>query len=187
MTSTYNYMFDNLTRVNEDSAGITERDLQNQGHNNYTTANHVKHRAGMEEPIGFATGQPNIFYKGPHGAIDGSTIDDESNLLISSSQTNTKCKLNLQTRRFVSVPYLGRGPHNPDIESKLLQGSFIDPKKSCKQETEKSYNREKTSLVKSVRHSIQNPRYLIESSARKDWVRGGLPSRQLVIEENMKN
>jgi len=187
MTSTYNYMFDNLTRVNEDSAGITERDLQNQGHNNYTTSNHVKHRAGMAEPIGFATGQPNIFYKGPHGAIDGSTIDDESTLLISSSQTNSKCKLNLQTRQFVSVPYLGRGPHNPDIESRLLQGSFIDPKKSCKQETEKSFNREKTSLVKSVRHSIQNPKYLIESSARKDWVRGGLPSRQLVIEENMKN
>lgn len=187
MTSTYNYMFDNLTRVNEDSAGITERDLQNQGHNNYTTSNHVKHRAGMKEPIGFATGQPNIFYKGPHGAIDGSTIDNESNLLIRSSQTNSKCKLNLQTRQFVSVPYLGRGPHNPDVESKLLQGSFIDPKKSCKQETEKSFNREKTSLVKSVRHSIQNPKYLIESSARKDWIRGGLPSRQLVIEENMKN
>jgi len=178
-------MFDNLTRIHDDSVGVTERDLQNQEHGNYTTSNHLKHRAGMKEPIGFATGQPNIFFTGPHGAIDGSTIDSESNLLISTTQTNSKCKLNLQTRQFVAVPYLGRGPHNPVLESKLQQGTFLEPKRSCKRDTEKSFNREKTALVKSLQESIQNPKFLIEKSARSDWVRGGVASRQMSIETNL--
>ena len=96
-------MFDNITRIHDDSVGVTERELQNQNQGSYTTSNYFKRYSGMKGPIKFATSQPNVFYKGSHGALDGSTIDDESNLLIGSVQTNPKCKLNLQQRQFLSV------------------------------------------------------------------------------------
>ena len=140
----------------------------------------------MKQPITFATNQPNIFYKGSHGALDGSTVDDESNLLIGSIQTNPKCKLNLQPRQFVSVPYLGRGPAHPLLESKLQQGSDFLGKKSCKTITEKSYNNEKTPLFESLQRTIQNPANLIEDVANDGWIRGGLPSRQLAISAALK-
>lgn len=147
MTSAFSYMFDNITRIHDDSVGITERELQNQNQGSYTTSNYFKRYSGMKEPIQFATQQPNVFYKGSHGALDGSTIDNESDLLIGTIQTNPKCRLNLQQRQFLSVPYLGRGPARPLLESRLQQGSLVDPKKSCKTITEKPFSREKTQLV----------------------------------------
>ena len=182
MTSSYSYMFDNITRIHDDAAGITERDLQNQTHNTYATSNYFKRYSGMKEPINFATSQPNVFFKGSHGALDGSTIDSESDLFIGSIQTNPKCKLNLQQRQYLSVPYLGRGPARPLLESRLQQGSQVEPKKSCKTITEKSFYREKTYLVESLQKTITNPNNLIEDSAHEGWIRGGLPARQLAIE-----
>jgi hypothetical protein len=182
MSSVYNYMFNNLTRIHDDSVSKTERDSQNENQNNYTVANHYLKYSGMREPINFATSQPNVFYKGGHGALNGSTIDDESNLFIGTIQTNPRCRLNLQPRQFLSIPYLGKGVHKPVLESKLQQGAVIDPKKSCKAVTEKSFSREKTYLVDSLRNTVQNPNNLIENNAHEGWIRGGLPSRQLTIE-----
>lgn len=187
MSNVFNYMFDNMTRVGDDKATINDKDQQNVEHGNYTTNNHYLKYAGMREPINFATSQPNVFYKGGHGALNGSTIDNESDLLIGKIQTNPKCKLNLQQRQFLTVPYLGKGVQKPVLESKLQQGAVVDPKKSCKKITEKSYGREKTHLVESLQKTVQNPSNLVESSAHDGWIRGGLPSRQLAIETAMRN
>ena len=96
MTSVFNYMFNNLTRTHDDSVNKTEQDIQNNNFGNYMTSNYYLKQAGMAQPISFATSQPNVFYKGGHGALNGATVDDESNLLIGSTQTNMKCRLNLQ-------------------------------------------------------------------------------------------
>ena len=186
MSSTFNYMFDNITGLHDDTVGITEREIQNQNQGRYTTSNYFKRYTGMREPLKFATSQPNVFYKGPNGSLDGAVVDDESNLMIGSIQTNSKCKLNLQQRQFLSVPYLGRGPAKPLLESRLQQGSQVEPKKSCKTITEKSFSREKTHLVNSLQSTIQNPDNLIENSAHEGWIRGGLPSRQLAIQTALR-
>ena len=184
MTSVYNYMFDNITGLKDDAVGVTERDLQNQNHNNLTLTNHFKNDEVLGNPVRFSTSQPNVFLnKTPK--LQGSVVDDESNLLIGSIQTNPKCKLNLQQRQYLTVPYLGRGPAKPLLESKLLQGAQLDSKKSCKTITEKSFAREKTFLVDSLQNTIQNPDNLIENNAHEGWIRGGLPSRQLAIETSL--
>ena len=93
MTSVYNYMFDNITGLKDDAVGVTERDLQNQNHNNLTLTNHFKNDNVLDNPVRFSTSQPNVFLnKTPK--LQGSVVDDESNLLIGSIQTNPKCKLN---------------------------------------------------------------------------------------------
>ena len=92
----------------------------------------------MGKPIHFATSQPNVYYNGGAGVSAGCTIDNDSNLRIGSVQTNPKCRINLQERPYLTVPFLGRGPSNPVLESKLIQGASVMDKKSCKQITEKN-------------------------------------------------
>jgi hypothetical protein len=187
MTSVFSYMFNNLSGLNDDAVGITEQELQSQYHNNWMTTNHFKNEPVTGTPIKFATSQPNVFIqKGPSGSLRGSEVDVESNLFISTIQTNPKCKLNLQQRQYLTVPYLGRGPGKPLLESKLQQGSQLELKKSCKTITEKSWGREKTPLVDSLQETIQNPDNLIEGNAHHGWIRGGLPSRQLTIESSLR-
>ena len=51
-------------------------------------------------------------------------------LTIKKENKEAEEKLQLHQRPFVTVPYLGRGPSKPDLESKLMQGEVITEKKS---------------------------------------------------------
>ena len=112
-SSVYNFTFDNLSRIGDDTCGISERDMQNQNFGTYPLQSYFLKNCGMRKPINFATTQPNVFYKGGHGGLGGCTIDKDSNLKLGSIQTNTPSKLNLQQRQFLTVPFLGRGPPRP--------------------------------------------------------------------------
>jgi hypothetical protein len=182
MASTFNYTFDNLTRIGVDNCAQSEQDIQNQNMGSYLTKNYFEQFCGMNTPISFATQQPNVFYKcGPHSSvgIGGCKVDTDSNLKIGRLQVQPKCSISLQKRPFLTVPYLGRGPSKPVVESKLMQGSYSGDKKSCKNLTEKSFNYDRVDLIPSIKATIQNPNNLIEGVAAEGWIRGGLPSREL--------
>ncbi len=186
--SVYNYTFDNLTRLGDDSCGITSRDVQNNASGTYTTTNYFLKWCGMKQPIEFATRQPNIFYNGGYGnycGAGGCNIQSDSNLKIGSIQTHPKCRISLYQRPFATVPYLGRGPPKPVLEARLQQGAVINDKKSCKTITEKSFkNHIEVPLVPSLQATIQNPANLVEGVAASGWIRGGLPSRELTRDQD---
>ena len=187
MTSTFNYTFDNLTRIGDDNCTSTQRDIQNKAFGNYMMKNEALKWCGMKRPIDFATSQPNINYKGGVGnnvGAGGCVVDDNSNLMIGTIQTNPKCRISLYQRPFVTVPYLGRGPCKPTLESELQQGDRVSNKKSCNTVTETPFLREITPLVPSLEETIQNPHNLVEGVAAKGWIRGGLPTRDLVRDQD---
>ena len=180
--STFSYTFNNLTRIEQDNCAKSERDIQNQNQGSYLTKNYFAKYCGMNTPINFATNQPSMFcVSGPHTSVGvgGCNVDTDTNLKIGRIQTQPKCSISLQKRQFLTVPYLGRGPSKPVVESKLLQGSYSGDKKSCKNLTEKSFNYDRVDLIPSIKASIQNPHNLIEGVAAEGWIRGGLPSREL--------
>lgn len=177
-SSVYNFTFDNLSRIGDDTCGISEREMQNQNFGNYPLQSFFLQDCGMNKSISFATNQPNVFYKGGHGGLGGCTIDSESNLKLGSIQTNPKCRISLQQRPFLTVPFLGRGPSRPIEETKLMQGGYTGDKKACKTLMEKTM-RTNQDLVPSLKATIQNPANLCESTAHDGWIRGGLPSREL--------
>lgn len=179
MASSYNFKFGNLTRIGDDVCGISERDIQNQQFGSYKTQNYFEKNCGLRQPISNATMQPNVFVNGGYGVADSCNIDTDSNLRVRQTQTNPKCRISLQERPFKSVPYLGRGPSNPVMESRLQQGKFLAEKKSCRQLMEKSFRTTDVDLVPSLKATIQNPNNLIEGVASKGWIRGGLPSREV--------
>ena len=187
MASVYNYNFDNLTRIGDDTCGITAREAQNNAMGSYTTTNYFLKECGMKKPIAFATQQPNMFYNGGFGpcGAGGCNITSDSNLKIGTIQTHPKCKISLQQRPFSTVPYLGRGPPRPVLEARLQQGAMINDTKSCKTITETSYgNYSRTPLLPTVQATIKNPHNLIEGVAAEGWIRGGLPSRELTRDQD---
>ncbi len=187
MATSYSYRFDNLTRIGNDTCGINARDVQNNNYGSYITTNYFTGHGTMKRAIEFATQQPNMFYKSGTGScsVGGCNIDSESDLKIGTIQTNPRCRISLQERPFITVPYLGRGPPKPELESKILQGSSINELKSCKTITEESFdNYNLTPQIPEIKDTIQNPNNLIESSAAEGWIRGGLPSRELTRNNN---
>ena len=178
MASVYNYTFENSSRIGNDVCGISEREMQNQNFGTYPLQSFFLKNCGMRKPISFATNQPNVFFNGSHGGLGGCTIDKDSNLKLGSIQTNPKCRINLQQRQFLTVPFLGRGPSRPVEETQLLQGGYTGDKKSCKTLMEKTHKTNQD-LVPSLKATIQNPANICESTAADGWIRGGLPSREL--------
>jgi hypothetical protein len=180
MATTSNYTFYNLSRIGDDNCGISGRDMQNNDIGNYLTTNHYEKWCGMKHPIDFATQQPNVNFSGGHGGIGGCTIENNSKLKMGSIQTRPKCRISLYQRPFATVPFLGRGPPRPVVESRIQQGAWMSDTKSCKTIMEKSFEQHTTTpLVPTLAATIQNPANLVEGIAADGWIRGGLPSREL--------
>jgi len=179
MSSVYDFTFENLSRIGNDHCTLSERDIQNQNYGSYSLQSYFLKNCGMAKPINFATSQPNIFYNGGHLGLGGCNVTSDSKLKIGSVQTNPKCRISLQQRQFLTVPFLGRGPCKPVEESKLQQGGYLGDKKSCKTIMEKSLRAEQLDLVPSLKATIQNPANIVEGVAAEGWIRGGLPSREM--------
>jgi len=184
MASVYNYTFDNSNRIGSDQCAVSERDTQNNNFGSYSLQSYFLKNCGMRKPIEFATSQPNVFYNGSHQVgLGGCNVEADSKLKIGTIQTNPKCRISLQQRPFLTVPYLGRGPSQPLEESKLQQGGYTGDKKSCKTIMEKTL-RSNQDLVPSLKATIQNPSNLCEGVAASGWIRGGLPSRELTRDQD---
>ena len=188
MATVHNYLFDNLSRIGDDQCSHTLRDILNKKAGTYMLKNYDLKNCGMAKPIKFATQQPGINFKGGRGdnvvGVGGCVVDDNSKLTIGSIQTNPKCRISLFQRPFATVPYLGRGPPRPILESKIQQGDHVTNKKSCNTVSEIPYLRERTDLVPSLQQTIQNPANLIEGVAARGWIRGGLPTRDLIRDQD---
>ena len=179
MFSTYDYTFNNLSRIGNDSCDVSQRDIQNNSSSNYLLTN-FKPNCPMNSALTFAASQPTMNFTGSHQvSTDGSNIDTNSQLFL-SDLTRSKCKLSLIERPYMTVPYLGRGNCDTDIECKLQCGELIDDKKTLCQLSEVSYeNLHRVPLIPSVKSTISNPENLVEDVASDGWMRGGMPSREM--------
>lgn len=183
MASVYNYTFDSLTRLGDDSCYVSERTKQNSQYGSYNTTNYFSQNCGLKNPLNFATSMPNVFVNGGFGnsGAGGCNINSDSKLKIGTIQTNPKCRISLLTRPFATVPYLGRGPSNPILESQIQQGDVITNKKSCNTTTEQSHiDYRHYPLIPSLQATVTNPTNLVEGVAAEGWIQGGLPTRELI-------
>ena len=181
MASVKDYMFDNMSRIGNDNCGVSQRNVQNVKNGNYILTNPFNGDCLMNKGMDFALSQPNVNYTGTREmAADGCNVDINSQLKIGSEQTHPKCKLSLEERPYLTVPYLGRGPGNPLLESQILQGEQITNRKSITNMTEKSHmTYSQTPLIPSLAASVNNPATMVEGAASDGWIRGGIPSREL--------
>ena len=183
---TKDFTFDSLSRIGDDSCGISERNLQNVSQSNYLLTNFFSQDCAMKRPIEFATTQPNINYTGGYQVgAGGCNIDTNSDLLIGTINTHPKCRISLYERPFKTVPYLGKGKVNPVLESQIMQGDNYTNRKSVNMLSEQSYmGYSTTPLLPSLEATLNNSANFVEGAAVEGWVRGGVPVRQLVRDVN---
>jgi len=172
-------MFDNIGRIGYDNCDLTNKTISNTHSSNYMLENYNVSNP-MSNTINLAINQPNVFYKGSHeGGSNGTYIDDNSTLKF-SQLTKPRERVSEQGRIFNTVPYLGKGPCNADLESKIQHGDLNTNRKSTNPDSEVEHtNYIYYPLIPSIEETISNPVNLVEGVAYDGWVRGGEPSRLL--------
>jgi len=181
MTS-HGFLFENMSRIGNDSCSLDQRSLQDVQSCNYTLQNYFANDCSMKNPISLATTQPCVNYKGGFNVgAGGCNIDENSQLMIGTIQTHPRCRISLFQRPFSTVPYLGRGSVDPVMEAEIQQGEMLTNKRSVNHLSETSYLKySNTPLLSDVAERMTNPAYSVEGVASEGWIRGGLPSREMM-------
>ena len=183
MSQTVDFMFNNISRIGQDTYNHTQEATINNAYASYTLTNFSE--KNENKALSLSTKYPTMNMQstsqlGPYG----SHVDDSSDLL-KSKLTNANTRINLQERSYLTVPYLGKGSVDVGLENNLKFGDTFKEKKSSAQLNEKSYSDlEKFPLHKDLKNDTVNPKKHIEELAVKGWVRGGLPSREIYKNKN---
>jgi hypothetical protein len=182
------YTFYKIDRIEDDSTCQTQRTTQNSKFSNYVLSNYFA-ESSSDAHIKFATQQPAILPNGVNGGsgVGGGQVDNESILLLKTEEERALGRLQLLQRPFTTVPYLGRGSCDPDLESQLLQGETVADKKSVSTVMSQSfmgYTLYPTS--DKMEEHVKNAKYTVEEAALDGWVRGGAASREMSEDPYMK-
>lgn len=179
-------MFNSNSRAITEQCGYTLKNRESVQICNYNLKNFSTRDCSMKNVIDFATSQPNVNYNGSHQTgMNGCNIKQNTELLLGSLQTHPKCRLNLEPRPFKTVPYLGKGPSNCELETKMLHGNQDSHKKSVECSSEKTYIPYiHYPLIDPIKQSVTNPKHLIEETNSNDWIRGGMSTRDMTRQKN---
>jgi len=160
------YMFNNMGRIGNDNADLSQRSIYNTRFMNYTLSEYFSDKT-TDSQVKFATQQPTMMVSGTN--IPSSVIDTNSQLLIQEQERPLE-RLHLETRPFLTIPYLGRGSVDPAIESQMQIGERASDKKSVSTIMETSFDKY---IYSPTEPGVNN----VEEIALDGWVRGGTTTR----------
>jgi hypothetical protein len=169
-----------LTRSRDDLCGLQSYYSQSVGPGRYLTTNLVPRASGVD-PL--ATESLLIYPREGYG-WNNASIDADSSLRNHPAFKNNRCNVRRQNRPFLSVPYMGGGRGNPDVESLLLHSEQVRIGKECGTVTEQTFEGQFVPMIPTLQQNIQNPQNLIPEVAASGWIRGGLPSRSYIRDVN---
>jgi hypothetical protein len=165
--------FNKNERIGNDADYNTQQSIQNTNYHNYNVANYVPNKS-TNDIVYFASQNPSFLMNGYHrGAGLGSNVDMDSELLITTERKNQNIPLiDLRQRMFLTVPYLGRGSANVELESTLRHGDTV-----VKRESDSKLN---THYIKyydeKQQDHVNKANYIADSNAQ----RIGLDSKQII-------
>lgn len=169
-----------LTHTRDDGCGIEQYYRQSVGPGAYTTTNLVPNAKDVNPLVA----KEVMVYAREGFGSNNKQIDVESVLKNQPEFKNNRCNIRAQARPFLSVPYMGGGRGNPDVESLLLHSEQVRQGKECGTVTETPFDGVFTPLIPVVEKNIQRPENLIPEVASPGWIRGGLPSRSYIRDVN---
>lgn len=169
-----------LTNTRDDLCGIQQYYTQSLGPGKYTTMNLVPD-ARQVNPL---ASEQQLMYPREGYGLNNSKVDADSMLRNEASFKSNRCQIRAQARPFLTVPFMGGGRGNPDVESQLLHGEQVKQLKECGTIAEQSFDGVWTPMVPSLAANIQNPKNLIPEASAAGWMRGGVPSRAYMRDIN---
>ena len=163
-----------FTRTWDDGCEVLQQYQDSTGPGSYQVTNLVP---AQEKAL--ATEIPNPTLLGREGfGYNNREIDVDSKLRANPTQEGRlRCPLHVQARPFATVPFMGRGRLNPDVESGLIYSEFARVERPCGTITETFLDGQFYPLVPHLAAHIQNPKNLIPEDAANGWIRAGIPSR----------
>ena len=173
-------LLNRLTHTKDDACGIRQYYTQSVGPGAYTTRNLVPD-ARQVNPI---AAQELLIYAREGFGSNNHDIDSESVLKNQPEFNNNRCNVRAQARPFLSVPYMGGGRGNAEIETLLLHSEQVRMGKEAGTVTEQQFDGVFEPQIPSVKNNIQKPEHLITEMASPGWIRGGLPSRSYIRDVN---
>jgi hypothetical protein len=169
-----------LTRTRDDACGLDQYFMQSVGPGKYTTTNLVP-KAKEVNPL--ATGEYMLYPREGFG-LNNAAIDSDSVLRNQPEFKSNRCLIRAQARPFLSVPYMGGGRGNADVETLLQHSEMVRQGKDCGTITEQQFDGVFTPMIPNLKENIQKPTNLITEDASPGWIRGGLPSRAYIRDVN---
>jgi hypothetical protein len=174
-------VINSFTRTWDDGCEVLQQYTDSTGPGNYLVTNLVPaQQKAMETEL------PNPTLLGREGfGYNNKEIDVDSEFRTNPTQEGRlRCPLHVQSRPFATVPYMGRGRLNADVESGLIYSEFARVERPCGTITETFLDGQFYPLIPHLAAHIQNPKNLIPEDAANGWVRGGIPARIFVRDLN---
>jgi hypothetical protein len=169
-----------LTHSRDDKCGLEQYFSQSIGPGSYATT-YLVPDARIVNPT--ASENLMLFPREGYG-YNNKSIDSDSVLRNQPEFKNNKCNIRQQARPFLTVPYMGGGRGNPEVESYLQHAEMVRQGAECGTVTEQEFTQQYTPLIPLVKENIQNPKNLIPEVASPGWIHGGLPSRNYIRDVN---
>lgn len=175
------FTVNSFTRNRDDQCQVAQTIRDSAGPGSYQTTNLVPPTAGAA-----AVQAPNPTVLGRAGyGFDNANIDMDSRFRNDATQAGRqRAPLHVQARPFATVPYMGNGRGNSDVESSLIYSEFARVERPCGTVSETFFANQFVPLVPHLANHIQNPANLIPEVAAAGWIRGGLPARVWVRDMN---
>ena len=157
--------------------------MQSQGPGYYLLDNQFACECGLKEAQSIQTSQPGIHLKGGFGWIaeKGCLVDNDSNLRQNDDKLTNKRVINQVFERLsATTPNYSKGYYDVDTESIIRPGDFTGDQKPCIASSEITYGNYFLPMIPKLKEEVQDHKHIIPEDSKQDWVRGGLPTRQMV-------
>ncbi len=171
----------NQASLVDDNCLQTERNNQNVEHSDYLLTNFRTCESNLVNVLNIASENKGVTVRDGYD-VNSTKIDDNSNVRFGNVESRPKCSQQLFTRPYKTVPFMGRGVVDNAEENELRTGNatFKDRHLGKEENQQRSLDNHLTPLTKNLSDNIQNPMNLVEEVNDDAWVRGGVPSRQIV-------
>lgn len=187
--SSSDYLLNQSGRMGNDLTDKTQRTVQNSAYLDTVLTNFSSDKMSTSH-VDFATQYPGVMVSGTNGGtgLGAMGVDTESTLLWKTPSQRPLEKLQLFPRSFLTVPYLGRGSCDTNLESQLIQGENVRGKKSVATVMEQNFlPLDKYPLDSEKRARASEAKYSVEELALDGWVRGGKATREFEEKTFSKN
>ena len=178
-----NFEIDTNTKLIDDVCYESGENKQNNNINDYMLSNYASCECNLENVLKTSTNNRGITIKDGYG-ISECNIDKDSLLREGKVNRHYKSELQLFPRPYLTTPLVNRGKFKPNLESKLLNSIMVKKHRQMQYVNEENIF---TPLVPNLQRNVQAPRHIIQESVRRDWVRGGIPSRDITKQNDYMN